>query len=601
MQSLAAVPEGDAAVRVRSAGEAHDEGLPLVRDAEPVDQVTERDRREVHGEADVLHALADDPGDALPHVVAGVGQQRELDPVAGAVLPDAVAVGVGPAQVVEDPVGRVEVVLVAADVGIVKVAGGRADGGPLRVGQTVLHVGDDPVLVDAVGDRLAESQVPEPVELLRCDVGLTGLLVHTGVHVERQEVRPEPRAPPVDREVALGLQRLQLGELLAEHPVYVRVPGQEGGEFGREVLDDDVNDLVQVREPVAGPVGEPVAGIARQDQPLAGRVARDRERSGADDLGGVGVDAPHRREAPVVHVGPQDVLRVDRRAHRAEEGRRRHRQDDPDGVVVQRRDLHAVRPPLAGVVEVAELERRAGRGRDVVVVDDPVEREVHVAGGERPAVVPGHVAAQVERPGQAVLGALPRLGQQGLHLVVQPRRLGQPLEEVPQDVRRSGVGRDGEVEGQRFGDGGDREGAPVRADRVGELLGVGPQLRNDRVGRRGRGDHDGLAGRLAVLGGRPVGPPGQQTGHQHGERDPVTARSDLRRACSHCGHLLRASPRPAPPAGSLRKGRPAVRGRRPVGRPGVVIYRRIIRPLEGPHRSPPCVSSQAIPRRTSGC
>ena len=256
-----------------------------------------------------------------------------------------------------------------------------------------------------------------------------------------------------------------------------------------------------------------------QHEPLAGFVARDPERPGADDLGGIGVDAPDRGEAAVVDVRREQMLGVDRRAERAQERREGHGQADLDGVVVGGGDGHPVRLQRAVVGDVMELEGSTARRGDLVVVDDPVEREVHVVGRERLPVVPGDVAAEVEGPGEAVLGTLPGFGQGGLDLVGQPGGLGEPLEEVAQHVRGAGVSRDGEVERERLGDGGQREAAAVAADAVVEPLGVPAELGDESfqipgrtraaLGRRRPGRGALRLGR--VVGGDPGGGGGQES------------------------------------------------------------------------------------------
>ena len=148
-----------------------------------------------------------------------------------------------------------------------------------------------------------------------------------------------------------------------------------------------------------------------------------------------------------------------------------------DGVVVQRGYRHRLLLPFAALlVREAEMERRTAAGRDVMVVDDAVEGEVHVMGGEGLPVVPRNVIAKMEGPRQTVLRALPRLGQRRLHFVGQPGRLGQALEQIPQDTRRRRVVRDGQIEGERLGDGGGRQGAALFSNGVLELLGVLSQL-----------------------------------------------------------------------------------------------------------------------------
>ena len=71
-------------------------------------------------------------------------------------------------------------------------------------------------------------------------------------------------------------------------------------------------------------------------------------------------------------------------------------------------------------VEEAEVEGWTAAGLDVVVIDDPVEGEIDIVGGEGRAVVPLDVLAKVEGPSETILGVLPGLGQCGFHLVGEP-------------------------------------------------------------------------------------------------------------------------------------------------------------------------------------
>ena len=71
------------------------------------------------------------------------------------------------------------------------------------------NVGNDGVLINAVGDGLAELRILEPRQFLRRNKGRTGLRVHAGIHVEAEERGTERRAALVDREVAVRFQRLQ--------------------------------------------------------------------------------------------------------------------------------------------------------------------------------------------------------------------------------------------------------------------------------------------------------------------------------------------------------------------------------------------------------
>ena len=301
-----------------------------------------------------------------------------------------------------------------------------------------------------------------------------------------RERGPESGAPPVYCEVTSFLKGFKLCELLAQHSVGVRLARQEKGKLGLQVRNDDVNDFVQVRQAVALVVLEPVVRVAPQGHAFSRNVASDGEGAGAYHLRRISIDVPGRCEGAVVHVLLQDMFRIYRRAHGAEERGEGQGENALDRVVVQRRDCHRRLLPLAGcLVQEAELEGRAAAGRDVVVVDDAVEGEVHVVGVEWLPVVPPDFPAQVERPRQAVLRALPGLRQRRLHRVGPPRGLGQAVKEVSQNTGRRGIVGNGEVEGKRFGNSRECQGAARLSDGVLEPLGIPFKL----------GDHCGSGGR----------------------------------------------------------------------------------------------------------
>ena len=151
----------------------------------------------------------DDLADRCAHGIAGIGHQRERDLVAGVVLAYAIPVGVDPTEVVEHLVGPVDVVRVASHVGVVEVASGRTDGGPLRVAESVQHFADDLVFVYDVGDGLTELCCSgTTLSLLGRDVGsapVSGL--RPGVHVECEERGSERRASSVDGEISYSPHR----------------------------------------------------------------------------------------------------------------------------------------------------------------------------------------------------------------------------------------------------------------------------------------------------------------------------------------------------------------------------------------------------------
>ena len=261
-------------------------------------------------------------------------------------------------------------------------------------------------LVERVGHRLTEVDVAEPVQLDRVDEGLA-CVVRARILVEGQECGAEAGTPAVQREVLLALQWLQQRILLAQHAMEVRGAVAEQRQLRLQVRHHDVHDLVQVRELLAVGIGLPVVRVALEDDALLGRVLADGERAGTDDLGWVGLDVPELGERTRLDGPFENVLGVDGRAHRTQERRERLGQHELDRVIVERRHRHLRRFPLPVIVEIAELEGGTARCVEVVVVDDLVEREVHVVRCEGRAVVPPHIVTQAEHPAQPVIRALP--------------------------------------------------------------------------------------------------------------------------------------------------------------------------------------------------
>ena len=93
--------------------------------------------------------------------------------------------------------------------------------------------------------------------------------------------------------------------------------------------------------------------------------------------------------------------------------------------------------------------------------------------------MPGGVLPQIERPFQAIIGALPGLGQRRLDGVVQPGGLGQALEHVAEIAGRARVVGKHKVEGQGLRDGGVGNGPAERATSVLERVRIAAQPRDD--------------------------------------------------------------------------------------------------------------------------
>ena len=199
-----------------------------------------------------------------------------------------------------------------------------------------------------------------------------------------------------------------------------------------------------------------------------------------DDLGRIRVNVPCRGKRAIIHVRPEDVLGIDRSAHGAKERCKGHWQNDPDRVLVQCCDGHLRFLPVAALlVREPEGERRPAAGRDIVVVDDPIEGEGHVVGGEALPIVPRDVFAQVEGPGQTVIRMFPGLCQRRLDLVRQPGGFGQAFKQVAQDARRLGVARNGQIQSQRLANSRERQSPARLPGGVLEDLGVLSELVDD--------------------------------------------------------------------------------------------------------------------------
>ena len=223
----------------------------------------------------------------------------------------------------------------------------------------------DLVLVDRILQSLAKTPVPENVvaERRRPRVAVEPQLVEAVQHAADggQAVRPVQARELRLRYVPGELQRAGLE--VGGHRVSVRVE-----------LEDDLVDLGSAT-PVAL-VGDHAHVVALDPlDGLKGPGADDRRTVGKAVGRGLGRDLRP-------DVGRQDV---DDRAEHVGLG---FRAVEPDRVVVDRDHVLD--------------EVRIGREVRHLVLDDVVEREDHIFGRERHAVLPGDAVAQVERPGLAV-------------------------------------------------------------------------------------------------------------------------------------------------------------------------------------------------------
>ena len=130
-----------------------------------------------------------------------------------------------------------------------------------------------------------------------------------------------------------------------------------------------------------------VVRVLLQDDPVAGPPLVDHPRAGEDRLApeliahrfdGGGADDRERRSCQVIEQRRERLAQREREGVGVRGGRARHRAEQPGG------------------------GDRLGGG-----VEDAIERELHRVGVQRRSVVEGHVLAELEGPGEAVLGDLP--------------------------------------------------------------------------------------------------------------------------------------------------------------------------------------------------
>jgi hypothetical protein len=207
---------------------------------------------------------------------------------------------------------------------------------------------------------------------------------------------PDPRGEVAQGPV--GLDPLDVGAGHGAHPV--DLPVLQGEELGAGVGDDPLDEAVEVGEP------GPEVGRVPDHLDLLDGVALQLERPGADRrLVGRAAGDGHQVGAPLI-----DVLGDDRRLGDVQLLQERGvgvREAEDDGVGVRR---------LEG-----DLSRPQGRlGARVQLQERPLEGELDVVGGEGPAVVPCHAAAEVELVGRAPALDRPAGGQLGNELAVRP-------------------------------------------------------------------------------------------------------------------------------------------------------------------------------------
>ena len=116
--------------------------------------------------------------------------------------------------------------------------------------------------------------------------------------------------------------------------------------------------------------------------------------------------------------------------HGAHEVRRRRAQAELDRPVVERAHADDVPVGVAAEVRVLPLLERevdGDRGAGALGIEDALDPELDVVGGERSAVGPGQAVAEMEDVPEPVVRDLPALGQRGHDRPLGPR-LDQPVE-----------------------------------------------------------------------------------------------------------------------------------------------------------------------------
>lgn len=312
----------------------------------------------------------------------------------------------------------------------------RPDHQPGHLGKAAHHLGGNRLFVDRLVERFAHPLVLERV--LALDVGFQQLVAAL-VHAE--EDRPQFRRLP-----DLHVRRLfDPVDVLRRHRVkHVELAREQRRDAGRGVLDPVEIGLVDIDRRL---LGAPPVRVLDQHRLHVGLAVLEHERAGAvrvaggeallvlGEVGGAG---------GVVRLAP--CLRHDRdRRQVVGQDRVRPVGDEIDGEIV---DLLYL------------LHRRQRAGEVGAGMGRPVEREHHVVGGERGAVMELDPLAQLEPPGGRI-GLLPFGGEPGLelHLAVPPQqRLVKALVEQQQKgflpriwVHRVGIAVIGPAKGLGLG------------------------------------------------------------------------------------------------------------------------------------------------------
>ena len=193
-------------------------------------------------------------------------------------------------------------------------------------------------------------------------------------------------ATEFDRDVGVLLEPLDRFE--RQVPDQIDLARLQGGHLRRALRHDAERDRIEL-----GRAGHEVVGVLHQLDPVARLVGLELEGAGSDRLLADRLQLVARHHpclAVAEDLGKPGIGRL---------------QLELDGVGVQH--LH--------LVDDLEIDARHRAGR---LVDDPLDRGLHVLGIGLAAVMEFHALADLEGPGLDVVAGGPALGQIGLQLAV---------------------------------------------------------------------------------------------------------------------------------------------------------------------------------------
>ena len=262
------------------------------------------------------------------------------------------------------------------------------------------------------------------------------------VAVEAEEQRARVDANLLNRDVELVILHLvlQRRHLLGTRAEDIDLARQVAQIFGVLILHDRHGLPMEPRQLTAVLILHPKIVVAIVTNELALRVVFHLIRAVADDFVGRRIDAPGMIEISRLPHRFEDVRGNYLDADRIKQRRKRLRQMHDDGVVVGR---------LGNDALVVDGDSGADAVGHLGIVDD-VQREQHVASGERLAVKPFHVVAEMKRNRLAVGRDVPFFGQARFGQGGDGIDPDEALEQVAGERARGRVGDQNRVEGARI-------------------------------------------------------------------------------------------------------------------------------------------------------